>query len=84
MVVSYTDPPPGEVQRTDRSKAERLLDRWPEVDLAEGLKRTLDWDLEQTRSKNAQSRGPPLGVRTLRVYGPDEAVLTELRPLSDP
>ena len=84
MEVSYTDPLPGEVQRTDRSKAERLLDRWPEVDLAEGLERTLDWYLEQTRSKNGQSRGPPPGVRTLRVYGPNEAVLTDLRLLSDP
>ena len=86
MEVSYTDPLPGEVQRNypDCSKAERLLDWWAEVDLAEGLKRTLGWYLEQTRSKNAQSRGLPLGVQTLRVYGPNEAVLTELRLLSDP
>ena len=86
MEVSYTDPLPGEVQRnySDCSKAERLLDWWAEVDLAEELKRTLDWYLEQTRSKNAQSRGPPLGVRTLRVYRPNEAVLTDLRLLSDP
>ena len=48
MEVSYTDPLPGEVQRnySDCSKAERLLDWWAEVDLAEGLKRTLDWYLE--------------------------------------
>lgn len=60
--VSYTDPLPGEVCRnySDCSKAERLLDWWVEVDLVEGLKRTLDWYLEQARSKNAQRR-------TLRV-----------------
>gem|GEM_PF-4180285 len=34
-----------------------------------------DYANTRTRSKNAQSRGPPLGVRTLRVYGPNEAVL---------
>ena len=71
--VSYTDPLPGEIRRSysDCSKAERLLDWRAEVDLVEGLKRTLDWYLEQTRSKNAQRR-------TLRVYGPDDTVLVRL------
>ena len=70
MEVSYTDPLPGEIRRnySDYSKAERLLDWRAEVDLVEGLKRTLDWYLELTRSKNVRRR-------TLRVYGPDEAVL---------
>ena len=52
--VSYTAPLPGEICRnySDCSKAERLLDWRAEVDLVEGLKRTLAWYLEQSRGSN--------------------------------